>query len=212
MTKYNSASVFQKHFPNFSDRQIQQLGHAGELYKYWNERVNVISRKDIDHIYDRHLLHGLAIAKLIEFEKDTRILDIGTGGGFPGIPLAIAFPNTHFHLIDSIGKKIGVVKTITEELKLDNVTSEQKRAERIKDKYDFVTCRAVARLSKLIPWIRHNISLDKKHEINNGLIALKGGDLIEELAEIQQPIKTFEISSFFEDPFFETKKIIHVAL
>lgn len=212
MIKFNSEQLFRDYFPDFTDEQISLLIKAGNLYKTWNEKINVISRKDIEEVYIRHILHSLAIAKFISFKKDTSILDIGTGGGFPGIPLAIAFPESRFHLIDSIGKKITVVTEIAQELKLNNVKAEQKRAERIREKYDFVTCRAVSRLSTLLPWIEHNVERKSFNTLKNGLLTLKGGDLTSEIKEIKRETYSFSISEVYNESFFETKQLIHIPL
>ena len=204
--------IIQKYFPNLTAEQIAHFSALEGLYTEWNEQINVISRKDIEHLYTRHILHSLAIAKTIDFEEGTKILDVGTGGGFPGIPLAILFPKVEFHLIDSIGKKITVVEGVIKALGLKNCKAQQIRAENITDKYDFVTCRGVTRLGRFMTWIKGNINNQHNHSINNGVICLKGGDLQEELIESKRRYKIHEISTFFEEEFFETKKVIHIPI
>jgi 16S rRNA (guanine527-N7)-methyltransferase len=174
--------------------------------------VNVISRQDIDTLYERHVLHSLGIAKVISFKAGTSILDVGTGGGFPGIPLAILFPEARFHLVDSIGKKIRVVQEIASALKLDNVKAEQVRAERLDDSYEFVVSRAVTRITPFVGWVRKNISRNSFHSLRNGILYLKGGDLTEELAELNLKTKTYALSDYFTEEFFETKKVVYVPL
>ena len=182
------------------------------LYKEWNARINVISRKDIDSLYERHVLHSLAIAKFIRFTAGTQVLDVGTGGGFPGIPLAIFFPNTRFHLVDSIGKKIKVVKEVAESLELNNVSAEQIRAEQLKGKYDFVVSRAVTKLPEFVSWIRKNISLKQQNAIPNGVIYLKGGNLEGEIRPFRKTAFVQNLSDYFDEEFFETKKLVHVPV
>jgi len=180
------------------------------LYKEWNDKINVISRKDVDNLYVNHVLHSLGIAKIISFKPGASILDVGTGGGFPGIPLAILFPDTQFHLVDSIGKKITVVKNVAEALGLKNVKAEQIRAEQIKSKYDFIVSRAVTRLKEFYGWIHNNVKEKSIHEMDNGILYLKGGDLEEELAELKRLHQVFDLSQFFKEEFFETKKVVFV--
>lgn len=191
--------------------QKSQFAQLGNLYTEWNEKINVISRKDIDQLYTKHILHSLAIAKIYEFMPGHRVLDVGTGGGFPGIPLAILFPQTQFHLIDSIGKKIKVVNAVKEELNLTNVTAEQKRAEKLKSKYHFVVSRAVTQMPRFVAWVQNKIA--KKplsgQKIANGILYLKGGDLTEELDKFPQAV-LYPISDFFENDFFETKKVVYL--
>ena len=181
-----------------------------DLYHEWNNRINVISRKDIDRLYERHVLHSLAIAKIIRFMPSARLLDVGTGGGFPGIPLAILFPETHFHLIDSIGKKLKAVGAVAEALKLQNVTIQQIRVEQLKDQYDFVVSRAVASLPAFIPWVKGKILKHNLHSIPNGMFFLKGGDLTTEIFPYRDRITVFPISDFFDEPFFEGKTVVYV--
>ena len=198
------------YFPDLTEDQISKFKQLGELYIEWNDKINVISRKDMEHLFERHILHGLAINKLITFAPQTKILDVGTGGGIPGIPLAILNPEADFHLVDSIGKKIMVVNTIIESLGLTNVTAEHKRAEQVDDHFDFVVCRGVTRLANFIPWVENKISKNHFHDLKNGIICLKGGDLKEELSEVKRKTTVFDLDDFFEEDFFETKKIVHV--
>ena len=198
-----------KYFPDLTEKQIEQFSQLKKLYSFWNEQINVISRKDIDAIYEHHVLHSLAIAKIINFNKGTSILDVGTGGGFPGIPLAIFFPETHFFLIDSIGKKIKVVKEITKELKLNNVNAEQIRVENIKKKYDFIVSRALTNFPKFVALVKKNIHGHDKNPLPNGILYLKGGDFTDEIKNFNKEILIYNINDFFEEEFFETKKIIY---
>lgn len=198
-----------KYFPDLTETQIEQFSQLRKLYSFWNEQINVISRKDIEAIYEHHVLHSLAIAKVISFKKGTSILDVGTGGGFPGIPLAIFFPETNFFLIDSTGKKIKVVKEITEELNLKNVNSEQIRVEKIKRKYDFIVSRAVTNFPKFLALVKKNIHTHDKNPLPNGILYLKGGDFNEEIKDVKNSVSIYNISDFFEEEFFETKKILY---
>ena len=200
-----------KYFPNLSDNQIEQFQKLDFLYHDWNEKINVISRKDIDSLYTKHILHSLAIAKVNKFEPGTYALDVGTGGGFPGIPLAILFPETRFYLIDVIAKKIKVVKAVAEALDLKNVKAEQLRAENVKGDFDFIVSRAVTNMPDFVSWIKTKIKKQNKHELKNGILYLKGGDLTEELKDFPKATE-YNISDFFEDEFFETKKVVHLPL
>jgi 16S rRNA (guanine527-N7)-methyltransferase len=204
--------LIDKYFPDLPADQRDKFGQMGELYEYWNARVNVISRQDIDTLYERHVLHSLGIAKVQEFKPGTSLLDVGTGGGFPGIPLAIMFPEAQFHLVDSIGKKIRVVQEIVDALKLDNVRAEQVRAEKLDDSYEFVVSRAVTRMAPFVGWVKKNISRNSFHDHRNGILYLKGGDLDEELSEIMEKPQIYPLSDFFEEEFFETKKVVYVPL
>ncbi len=206
--------IIQKYFPNLNEIQIDHFRKLEPLYADWNSKINVISRKDFFSLYERHVLHSLAIAKFMRFTPGTSILDVGTGGGFPGIPLAIYFPSVKFHLVDSIGKKIKVVKGIAEALDLKNVTAEQVRAEQLKEKYDFVVSRAVTRLPEFVGWVRKNISNKQKNAIPNGILYLKGGDLKEEIKPFKNKKGIFvqELSGYFEEEFFDTKKLVHLVL
>lgn len=200
-----------KQFPNLTDIQKQQFEKLNELYHDWNAKINVISRKDIDELYTKHVLHSLAIAKIQKFEPGTYVLDVGTGGGFPGIPLAILFPETRFYLIDVILKKINVVKAVAEALELKNVKAEQIRAENVKGDYDFIVSRAVTNMPDFVSWIYDKIKKTNKHELKNGILYLKGGDLTEELKDFPKATE-YNISEFFDNEFFETKKVVHVPL
>ena len=200
-----------KQFPNLTDNQILQFEKLEALYNDWNAKINVISRKDIDELYNKHVLHSLAIAKIQPFEGGTYILDVGTGGGFPGIPLAILFPETRFYLIDVILKKINVVKAVVEALALKNVKAEQIRAENVKGDYDFIVSRAVTNMPDFVYWIKDKIKKQNKHELKNGILYLKGGDLIEELKSFPNATE-YNIADFFKDEFFETKKVVHLPL
>lgn len=204
--------IIHKYFPDLTEKQINQFQLLQILYEDWNNKINVISRKDIDQLYERHILHSAAIAKIIHFIPNTTILDVGTGGGFPGIPLSILFPDCKFHLTDSIGKKIKVVQEISNALGLKNVNSEQIRAENIEAKYDFIVSRAVAAFPEFYSWVENKIKKDSRNELKNGILYLKGGDLDEELKNFKSKIKTFNISEFFTESFFETKKVIYLPI
>ena len=200
-----------KYFPDLTENQILQFQKLENLYQDWNAKINVISRKDIDELYTKHVLHSLAIAKIQKFEAGTYILDVGTGGGFPGIPLAILFPETRFYLIDVILKKVKVVQAVAEALELKNVKAEQLRAENVKGDFDFIVSRAVTNMPDFVSWIKDKIKKTNKHELKNGILYLKGGDLTEELKDFPKTTE-YNISDFFEDEFFETKKVVHVPL
>lgn len=200
-----------KQFPNLTDIQKNQFEKLNGLYHDWNAKINVISRKDIDELYTKHVLHSLAIVKIQPFEPGTYVLDVGTGGGFPGIPLAILFPETRFYLIDVILKKINVVKAVAEALELKNVKAEQIRAENVKGDYDFIVSRAVTNMPDFVSWIYDKIKKTNKHELKNGILYLKGGDLTEELKDFPKATE-YNISEFFDDEFFETKKVVHLPL
>ncbi|PLX16995.1 MAG: 16S rRNA (guanine(527)-N(7))-methyltransferase RsmG [Marinilabiliales bacterium] len=204
--------IVRKYFPDLTEKQINQFLLLKELYEVWNNKINVISRKDIDHLYERHVLHALAISKVIQFKKGTDILDVGTGGGFPGIPLAIVFPDCKFHLIDSIGKKIKVVEEIANSIRLNNTSSEQIRAEKVKNQYDFIISRAVTAFPSFYNWVRTKVKKESINDLQNGILYLKGGDLSDELVNFKSRIKFFEISEFFNEPFFETKKVIYLPI
>lgn len=201
-----------KYFSHLSETQINQFTQLGTLYPEWNQRINVISRKDIENLYVNHILHSLSIAKFIEFKPETTILDMGTGGGFPGIPLAILFPECKFHLIDRIGKKIKVAQSIAESIGLKNVTFQHGDIGECHTRFDFVVSRAVMRLDELIPLIKRNISPKSKNGYPNGLICLKGGDLTSEMNNVKYPLLDTDISLYFKEEFFATKKIIYVQI
>ncbi len=200
-----------KYFPNLTDLQKEQFQKLDFLYHDWNEKINVISRKDIDALYTKHILHSLGIAKIVKFEPGTYVLDVGTGGGFPGIPLAILFPETRFFLIDIIAKKIKVVQAVAEALELKNVKVEQLRAELVKGDFDFIVSRAVTNMPDFVSWVRTKIKKQSKHELKNGILYLKGGDLTEELKDFPKATE-YNLADFFEDEFFETKKVVHLPL
>lgn len=201
-----------KYFPGLTTEQIRCFEKMDILYRDWNEKINVISRSDIDSLYDHHILHSLAIAKVISFNPKSKILDVGTGGGFPGIPLAILFPDCEFVLIDSIGKKIKVVQAIADNLGLNNVTALNARAENIKETFDFVVSRAVTAFPKFVNLVRKNISRIEQNALPNGIFYLKGGDFTDEMKGFSSLVETTEISSFFSEPYFDTKKVIYLPI
>ena len=200
-----------KQFPDLSDNQILQFQKLQGLYEDWNAKINVISRKDIDELYTRHVLHSLGIAKIIDFRPGSKIMDVGTGGGFPGIPLAILFPEVDFYLIDVIAKKIKVVNEVATGLGLKNVKAEQKRAELVKQEFDFIVSRAVTNMPDFVSWVDDKVSKKQNHELANGILYLKGGDLTEELKAFPKATE-YNLSDFFSDEFFETKKVVHLPL
>lgn len=211
MSKSKKMEEILKQFPNLTDNQRQQFERLQFLYEDWNSKINVISRKDIDELYTRHVLHSLGIAKILEFKPGSKIMDVGTGGGFPGIPLAILFPEVDFYLIDVIAKKIRVVNEVAIALGLKNVKAEQKRAELVNQEFDFIVSRAVTNMPDFVSWVNGKIRKNSKHELQNGILYLKGGDLTEELKEYKKA-EQFNLSDFFKDEFFETKKVVHLAL
>lgn len=204
--------IITKYFPGLSEEQISQFSQLEILYRDWNAQINVISRKDIDELYLKHVLHSLGIAKVISFKPKTKILDVGTGGGFPGIPLAILFPEAEFVLVDSIGKKIKVVNEIVDRLGLTNVKAHHQRAEEIKGQFDFIVTRAVTRINNFLPWIKGRLLSDSKHELKNGILFLKGGDLGEEIAESQKKVEIFPLATYFSENFFETKVVAYTRV
>ena len=199
------------YFPHLTEIQIKQFQDLQKLYKDWNAKINVISRKDIDELYARHILHSLGIVKILEFKPGSRIMDVGTGGGFPGIPLAIMHPEVDFYLIDVIAKKIKVVNEVATALGLKNVKAEQKRAELVKDNFDFIVSRAVTNMPDFVDWVADKVKKESKHELKNGILYLKGGDLTEELASFPNATQ-YDLSDFFKEEFFETKKVVHLPL
>jgi 16S rRNA (guanine527-N7)-methyltransferase len=213
----DSYEIITKYFPELADVQLERFERLQSLYSYWNERINVISRKDIEHLYTRHILHSLAIAKIFTFLSGTEVLDVGTGGGFPVVPLAIMFPEIHFTAIDSIGKKIKVLENVSKSLGLTNIVAKQERAENVIETFDFVIGRAVTNLPDFVGWVRNNVKHSITHAISNGIICLKGGNLTEEIQAttkkysfLPEQIIEYRISDFFEEDFFETKKVIYL--
>lgn len=204
-----SLDLILKYFPDITSTQKDQFAQLETLYKDWNEKINVISRKDTESLYEKHILHSLGIAKVMEFADNTKVLDIGTGGGFPGIPLAILFPNVQFTLVDSIGKKITVVKGVAESLGLQNVTAHHMRAEQLKEKFHFVVSRAVTQMPVFLTWLRGKFEKDQFNPKHNGVLYLKGGDLAEELAGLKCEI--FSLKNYFDGEFFDTKKVVYLS-
>ena len=203
--------IINKYFTNLTDNQRIQFEKLNELYQDWNLKINVVSRKDIDELYLRHVLHSLGIAKVMEFEPGSKVMDVGTGGGFPGIPLAILFPETQFHLVDSIGKKIKVVNEVVAGLGLENVNTTHGRVEEVKDTYDFIVSRAVAQMETFVRWVKGRISKQQNHELRNGILYLKGGDLSEELKRYTSAT-IYDLTDYFQEDFFETKKVVHLPV
>ncbi|MCR5065925.1 MAG: 16S rRNA (guanine(527)-N(7))-methyltransferase RsmG [Bacteroidales bacterium] len=204
--------IILKYFPNLTERQKEQFAALPDLYGDWNSKINVISRKDMDNFMEHHVLHSLAIAKVLQFKTMAEVMDLGTGGGFPGIPLAIMFPDANFYLVDSIGKKIKVVQSVAESLQLKNVKAEQIRAEQVDRDFDFIVSRAVTDLSQFVGWVRGKLSDIHYHKLRNGIIYLKGGDLTEEIAPFKKKVHLYDISDFFEEEYFETKKVIYMPM
>lgn len=204
-------AIILKYFPDLSEEQIEKFKRLRSLYLEWNSQINVISRKDTHNFVERHVLHSLAIAKVIKFKDGSKILDIGTGGGFPGIPLAILFPECDFLLVDSIGKKIKVVNEVASELNLSNVKGIHERAEKVKGQFDFIVSRAVTAMPKFLNWTKGKISKEHNNEMKNGILYLKGGDLTEEMASIKKAIQFFEIKDYYSEEFFDTKKVVYLT-
>lgn len=204
--------LIKKYFPNLTETQVEQFAQLEALYNDWNSKINVISRKDIQNLYEHHVLHSLGIAEVIRFKEGTQVLDFGTGGGFPGIPLAILFPDTQFHLVDSIGKKVRVAQAIADSIGLKNVKTSHSRVEDIKDKYDFIVTRAVMPLIDLVKISRKNLKKEMINGLPNGIIALKGGELEREMATMKNICTVWDLSDYFEEEYFETKKVVHVGL
>ncbi|QNJ96895.1 16S rRNA (guanine(527)-N(7))-methyltransferase RsmG [Constantimarinum furrinae] len=203
--------ILLKYFPELSEIQVHQFKMLASLYKDWNLKINVVSRKDIDELYLRHVLHSLGIAKVQPFLPNSRILDVGTGGGFPGIPLAILYPETQFHLVDSIGKKIKVVEEVSGGLELSNVQITNARVETVSGQYDFIVSRAVAQMETFVRWIKDRVAKKSRHELKNGILYLKGGDLSEELAPFPKA-HIYPLTDFFDEAFYETKSVVHLPL
>lgn len=206
-----SMDLILKYFPELTDKQVQQFAALESLYKEWNAKINVISRKDIDELYLRHVLHSLGIAKVMPFADGSSILDVGTGGGFPGVPLAILFPNCQFHLVDSINKKLKVINGVAESIELTNIRTTHSRVETIDETYDFIVSRAVTAMPEFTKWVKGKISKKQKNVLKNGILYLKGGDLTEELKQYAT-VKAYLLSDYFEEDFFETKKVIHLPM
>ncbi len=204
--------LIQSYFPNLSPQQIEQFAQLEALYNHWNAQINVISRKDTENFYTHHVLHSLGIAKVCSFKPGSHLLDVGTGGGFPGIPLAILFPECHFVLVDSIGKKIKVVKEVSQALGLTNVEAHHARAEDIKGEFDFIISRAVTQMPVFLTWVSGKMKKKSEHELVNGILYLKGGDLSEEMKSVKHLHREFLLSHFYKEPFFETKKVVYVKL
>jgi len=205
----NSEIIF-RYFPDLTERQKEQFKSLDELYHYWNARINVISRKDIDNLYPHHILHSLGIAKVISFLPGEKVLDVGTGGGFPGIPLAILFPDTHFHLVDTIGKKIKVVNEVSQAIGLKNLAATHARAEQINGKFNFIISRAVTQLKEFHPWIKDKFSKESRNAIQNGILFLKGGDLAQEIKESGLKAELIPLSDHFKEEYFETKFVVYI--
>ncbi|MBT8324984.1 MAG: 16S rRNA (guanine(527)-N(7))-methyltransferase RsmG [Winogradskyella sp.] len=200
-----------KYFPDLNDHQIKQFSALKSLYEDWNSKINVVSRKDIEEIYLKHVLHSLGIAKVIQFKEGTKLLDVGTGGGFPGIPLAILFPNCQFHLVDSINKKLKVVNAVADALELSNIKTTHSRVEAIDDTYDFIISRAVTYMPEFTKWVKGKTAKKQQNDLKNGIFYLKGGDLSEELKQYTT-VQMYELSQYFDEPFFETKKVVYLPM
>ena len=205
-------NIILNYFPELSEQQREQMAAIGPLYRDWNAKINVISRKDIDNLYEHHVLHSLGITQAIHFKPGTRVMDLGTGGGFPGIPLAIYFPDVQFHLVDSIGKKIRVAKEVAQAIGLKNVTFSHARGEEIKTKYDFVVSRAVMPLGDLVKLVQKNIATQQQNSLPNGVLCLKGGELSQEIAPFKHRAMTWELKNYFTEEFFKTKQVVYVQI
>ncbi len=205
-------SIITTYFPNLTTTQLEQFKQLQSLYEHWNAQINVISRKDIESLYEKHVLHSLGIAKVMEFKPNTKIMDVGCGGGFPGIPLAILFPDCKFHLVDSIGKKIKVVNEIASAIGLQNLTAEHKRAEEVKDKFEFIISRAVTEFPAFYKWVQNKISKSQFNNLPNGILYLKGGDLTEELKDFKKRVVLYDLKEYFKEEFFETKKVVYLPM
>jgi 16S rRNA (guanine527-N7)-methyltransferase len=204
--------IIKKYFPDLTDQQLDHFARLGSLYKDWNSKINVISRKDIEQLYERHILHSLAIAKVIRFKPGTTVLDVGTGGGFPGIPLAIFFPETSFLLVDSIAKKIKVVNEVALALDLQNVKAVHQRVEDVKEKFDFIVSRAVTAFPRFVEMVRTKVSSQNNNDLPNGILYLKGGDFEDEISPFRKQLKVYDLQNYFQEEFFETKRLIYLSL
>ncbi len=211
MLKILKMDIILKYFPNLTNTQIEQFKLLEDLYQDWNLKINVVSRKDIDELYIRHVLHSLAIAKVIQFKDGSSIMDVGTGGGFPGVPLAILFPECQFHLVDSIAKKLKVVNEVVDGLGIENVRTTHSRVEDIDEQYDFIVSRAVAAMPTFVHWVKGKIAKKQNHDLKNGILYLKGGDLTEEL-QSYTTATIYNLSDFYSEDFFDTKKVVHLPL
>ena len=207
-----NADLIFRYFPDLTARQQEQFNALFDLYKFWNDQINVVSRKDFEFFYERHVLHSLAIAKVIRFTPGTSILDVGTGGGFPGLPLAILFPEANLHLVDSIGKKIKVVNEVKTAIGLTNLKAEHKRAEEVNEKFDFVVSRAVTQMNDFLPWVKDKFKTKQQNGYPNGIFYLKGGDLTEELKDVKRYMELIDLKDFFSEEFFETKKVVYIRM
>ncbi len=207
-----SVELIFRYFPDLSETQKEQFTALFDVYKEWNDQINVVSRKDFELFYERHVLHSLGIAKMVSFKDGSQVLDVGTGGGFPGIPLAILFPKVQFRLVDSIGKKIKVVNGVAEAIGLENVIAEQKRADAVSQKFDFVVSRAVTQIEKFLPWVNHKFHKKQKNAYPNGIFYLKGGDLTEEFKGVKRFHESIDLSEHFSEEFFETKKVVYIKM
>lgn len=205
-------SIITRYFPNLTEKQIEQFSALQSLYEHWNAQINVISRKDIESLYEKHVLHSLGIAKVMEFKPKTKIMDVGCGGGFPGIPLAILFPECSFYLVDSIGKKIKVVNEISSAIGLKNLRAEHKRAEEVKEKFEFIISRAVTEFPAFYKWVQNKISKEQFNNLPNGILYLKGGDLSEELKDFKKRVVLYDLKDHFKEEFFETKKVVYLPM
>lgn len=204
------SEIIYRYFPDLTEKQKEQFERLEGLYTEWNAQINVISRKDIDMLYERHVLHSLGIAKVCRFADDSEVLDVGTGGGFPGIPLAILFPEVSFHLVDAVGKKIKVVEEVAAGLGLTNVKAEHQRVEQLRGTYDFIVSRAVTRMGPFLGWVQNKINRNHFSSLDNGILYLKGGDLGEEMKEVRRKFRIYDLKDYFQEEFFDTKKVVYI--